>query len=102
VSQAAQENWESRLLGRLLAVRRYPPEAAARDQQGIADVRVTIAADGQVVRASLVKSSGYPVLDTEALAWIRRASPLPPPPGAAPVTLVVPLRFHIDDADDPA
>jgi protein TonB len=102
VSQAAESTWESRLLGRLLAFRRYPQDAVARGEQGTVSLRVTMTSDGTVTDTTLVKSSGYAELDAEAAAWVRRASPLPPPPGGAPVTLVVPLQFHLDDGDDPS
>lgn len=49
--------------------------------------------DGQVAEASLERGSGDPRLDTEALALLQRAGPLPPPPGGRTVQLSVPLVF---------
>ncbi|MBM3584110.1 MAG: energy transducer TonB [Alphaproteobacteria bacterium] len=46
---------------------------------------------GHVIASRLVRSSGFEVLDQEALALIDRASPLPTPD--QPATFVAPLEF---------
>ena len=46
--------------------------------------------------SKIVKSSGSAVLDTEALALIKRAAPFPPPPAAVAdddLSIVVPVRY---------
>ena len=58
----------------------------------------TVGRGGQVLRASLSRSSGHAELDAETLAMIRRAQPLPAfPPEMAQSSLsfTVPIRFAI-------
>jgi protein TonB len=86
------------LLGHLKRFRRYPRQAESARQQGIARIAITLRRSGEVVAAELVHGSGYPALDMEARATVRRASPLPPPDDAIPgdpVTIEVPIDFAI-------
>jgi protein TonB len=60
---------------------RYPAELERRGVRGVAVVKFRVDRSGRVVSAQIAKSSGWPVLDEEAVANIWRASPLPVPPG---------------------
>ncbi len=85
---------------RLHETLRYPPAAREAEQQGVASVTFTMTREGHVLAASLARSSGDPALDTEAVAMIRRADPLPEPPpevAGATLTLNVPVRFSLRD-----
>lgn len=57
--------------------KRYPVLAKARKIQGVAVLSFSINASGGVESLHLVKSSGSELLDEEALATVKRASPLP-------------------------
>jgi protein TonB len=95
---AVPASWTARLFGRLARHKRYPPEAQQRRQEGTPLVRITIDRGGHVLAARLERSSGYPLLDAEALALVRRAQPLPPLPDdmtASTVEVVVPLSFRM-------
>jgi protein TonB len=59
---------------------------------GRADVWVRIGGDGRI--ESLRATAGDPSARTEALALLRRADPLPAPPDARALSLVVPLEFR--------
>jgi periplasmic protein TonB len=59
---------------------RYPAAAERRGVQGVVMVRFRVDRAGHVVSSGIAKSSGSPVLDEEALAILKRASPLPVPP----------------------
>ena len=87
--------WQSRLMAHLARFRHYPPEAERRGFTGVATMRFALDGAGRLVSSSLVRSSGHDDLDQEAMAWLQRAQPLPPPPPdrAAPVQIVVPLNF---------
>ncbi len=91
-------DWQSRVLGRLNAVKRYPSSARARRQQGVALIRFSVDRAGAVDKVTLARSSGFALLDREALALPRRASPLPPPPEDmldVAADLVVPVDFTV-------
>ncbi|SKC74373.1 energy transducer TonB [Paraburkholderia hospita] len=93
-------SWQALLLGRLQQFKRYPADAQARNQQGVAYLRFTMDRKGRVLTFQLEKTSGYTLLDEEALALIQHAQPLPaPPPSVAgdPLELVVPIEFFLKD-----
>jgi protein TonB len=91
-------DWQSRVLGRLNAAKSYPSSARARRQQGVVLIRFTLDRSGAVLAVALAQSSGFALLDREALALPKRASPLPEPPEdmkGQRIELVVPVEFHV-------
>lgn len=56
-------------------------------------VRVAITPDGWIEELVLAESSGLPELDVEAMDLVRRAAPLPAPPGGRAVRLIVPVEI---------
>lgn len=97
-SSAAAADWRARLLGHLKRYRRYPRQAEAARQQGIARIAITLRRSGEVTAVELIHGSGYPLLDQEARATARRASPVPPVDDAIPgdpVTVEVPIDFTL-------
>lgn len=94
----AMADWQGQLLGHLKTFRRYPRQAESARQQGIVLVGITVDRNGQLLKANIRQASGYPLLDAEALATVRRASPLPPPtaeiPGD-PVIAEIPVQFSL-------
>ncbi len=97
-SPDAVPNWQASLLGRLEQFKRYPRSARLRRQQGVVYLRFTMDRRGKVLSARIDRSSGFDVLDKEALALVHRAQPLPPPPPAVPgdpIRLVVPVQFAL-------
>ncbi len=92
-------NWQGLLLARLEQFKRYPEEARSRGQQGVSCLRFTMDRDGHVLSARIEKSSGFDLLDKEALALIQRAQPLPKPPPEIQgerLELAVPIQFFLD------
>lgn len=80
---------------------KYPPVAARRGWEGTAEVLLKISADGRVAGITLGKSSGRPVLDEEALAMVRRATPLPQAPEdlrGRELTVTVPIVFRLRES----
>lgn len=55
----------------------YPHQARKDGIEGRPYVRFSINSNGEVTSVELVRSSGYSLLDEEALSAIRRASPFP-------------------------
>lgn len=97
--QNIRMNWRGRLQGHLTNFKRYPFDARKKRQEGTATIRFVVNQDGYVLSAKLINSSGIGVLDTEALAAIKRAQPLPKPPAEliphGQITLTLPVGFNI-------
>jgi periplasmic protein TonB len=97
-SQAVVKRWESALVAHIERFKRYPAEARAHDERGVARVAFTIDRDGWVRASHVVQSSGSPTLDAETLAMLDRAQPMPRPPAQLAgneLSFVVPVRFNI-------
>jgi protein TonB len=88
--------YAKKLFSHLARRQRYP--AAAERARVTGTVRLSIAIDrsGGLAAARVAKGSGHAVLDAEALATARRASPYPKPPegvGGKTYGFAVTLRF---------
>ncbi len=97
--QQIKMDWRSRLQGHLMGFKRYPPIAKKQRQQGIATIRFVVNREGYVLSSQLINSSGVAILDSEALALIKRAQPLPKPPAGVlshgQITLELPIGFDL-------
>ncbi len=95
----SQYGWLAELLRRrtksLLA---YPHMARTQGWEGIVVVRTTINSDGDLVDATVTKSSGYVALDEDALELMRRVCPihLPQDLGKSQITMSIPIRYKIE------
>jgi protein TonB len=90
--------WEGLVLGALNKVKRYPGTAQRLRQQGVPYIRFVMDREGKVLSVRLERSSGFPVLDNEAVALPERAQPLPKPPDDVPgdeIELVVPIEYFL-------
>jgi len=95
--RAAVQNWQSLLVSKLERAKRYPSEARARGEQGVAQLAFSIDRGGGVHHARIAQSSGSSLLDRETLLLLERAQPLPPPPveiTGAQIAVVVPIRYN--------
>lgn len=68
----------------------YPHKAFERKIEGISTVRFSIDKSGKLVTNRIIKSSGYDVLDREAVSVVRAATPFEPFPQS-----IVLSRLHI-------
>jgi TonB family protein len=70
-----------RILGmiraKILRAKRYPHDARQQGIEGICGVLFAINPDGSLKLVRLMESSGFAVLDQEALATVERAAPFP-------------------------
>lgn len=92
-SSMSMATWRGMVMAHLHRNKRYSGAGA----HGTATVAFTIDRSGRVVSARLIRSSGNGVLDQEAVALARRASPVPAPPanvGGRTVLLTLPLRLR--------
>ncbi|HCU24261.1 MAG TPA: hypothetical protein DF383_04510 [Deltaproteobacteria bacterium] len=78
---------------RIMRAKRYPIQARNEGLEGICGISFEIGPSGGVTYVTLTKSSGYAVLDNEALATVRRAAPFPY--YAGPIRFS--LRFDLQD-----
>lgn len=94
----AAADWKSRLVAQLERNKRYPQEAQLRGDRGTVHVTFSVDRSGGVHRVRVVRGSGSSLLDRDALAWVERSQPLPPPPPELPgaqIPVDVPLRYNM-------
>ena len=87
--------WQRQLVAQLERHKRYPSNA--HGALGEANLAFRIDRQGRVLSSRIVRSSGSPALDEEALALVKRAQPLPAPPAGMTdqqLSFVVPIRYH--------
>lgn len=80
--------------------KRYPAQAMASGWAGTADIRVEVGSDGRPRPATLVRSSGYEVLDRAALTMIdagAQRARLPESLLGKAFAVVLPVVFNLDD-----
>ncbi|MDR1873258.1 MAG: energy transducer TonB [Deltaproteobacteria bacterium] len=90
--------YKSQISRKLNQFKKYPTAAMARNLKGVAKVSFRVTASGRVLGARLVASSGYAVLDEEAMALLKRCSPFPAIPkdlGLSELELNVPISFSV-------
>lgn len=95
-------NWRGLLQGHLAKYKRYPREASRRRHEGVVQVGFSIDPQGSITNSKVFKSSGSVFLDKEAIALLKRASPLPKPPAMlmgdkASISLVFPIDFNLSE-----
>lgn len=77
-----RESYGRKVSGHVQRYKRYPDAAARGGMKGAVKVSISIGGSGNLASARVTSSSGYPVLDSEALATVRRAAPYPKPPAS--------------------
>jgi protein TonB len=95
---ALGDDYLERLRRWLARYKRYPEDARARQEEGEVVVAFVLARDGTVLEAGIERSSGHPSLDRAALAMLRAASPVPPPPPqfrGERLPLALPVAYEI-------
>jgi len=73
----------------------YPMMARRRGWSGQVEVSFTIDPDGSVTDLKVFSTSGFPILDEQAMTAILRSAPFNPPPPRA-VELVMPVTFRLN------
>jgi protein TonB len=90
-------SWMGGLSKHLQRFESYPTSARAHNIQGVVLISISISRDGHVVERHIVRSSGHPDLDAEAMALVERAQPMPAFPASMTQSeaddIEVPLRF---------
>ncbi len=101
VAEAVWLDGYGRTLSTLIArFQRYPHVALLRGWQGTAQLQLVLSATGKVLSTVVLRSSGFEVLDNQALEMVQRAAPFPQAPQALrgrEVTVTVPIVFKLND-----
>lgn len=98
---APPSDWLRAIAAWLAEHRNYPAGARRAGEQGVVVLRLTVARDGAVLQASVLRGSGYRDLDAASLAVLRGAH-LPAassPEAPAEITLRVPIRYALENSD---
>jgi protein TonB len=98
MAAAALASYNQLVAAHLQRFKQYPSSSKAAGEQGVSKVSFTLSRGGQVLSDRLAGSSGYPALDAETVAMVRRAQPFPPMPPElkqASMGFTVPIRFSV-------
>lgn len=90
--------YTQQLGARVNEARRYPPLARMRGWQGTAVLDIGVGAGGEVISLSVASTSGFDLLDQQAMAMVRDAQPLPAPSvdsGSLPLLVQLPVTFSL-------
>ncbi|QFU14873.1 TonB family protein [Microvirga thermotolerans] len=93
------DSYRSRVMAHLARYKLYPEAARRQRMRGRVLVTFGLDAGGRVTGVSLSGSSGHGLLDAEALAMVRRASPFPPIPpenGQASASFTAPIVYDMN------
>jgi periplasmic protein TonB len=83
---------------RIEALKRYPSFAKSRKWEGKVVIEADISESGDIVRVQVAESSGHTVLDDEAMAVVRKSSPVPLryELGQSFITIRVPIVYKLN------
>ncbi|WP_281966478.1 energy transducer TonB family protein [Roseovarius nanhaiticus] len=86
---AAASNYPGLVMRKISGVRK-----PRMSQSGSARVSFSVASSGALAGVSIARSSGRAALDREALRFIQRAAPFPPPPASAQRSFAIDIEFR--------
>jgi len=79
-TQEAMLRYQDMVKQKIQEVRRYPLWAKKQEFQGVVHITFVVLSNGEVKNVIIKNSSGFNILNNEALATIKRASPFSPFP----------------------
>lgn len=98
-TKVAQEKFLDLLSRHIAKFQRYPRLAQRRGWEGKTVLNVKLTGEGDLILKNISISSGFKILDNEAIKMIDRAMPLPVPPELLKnkiLTIYVPIKFEIN------
>jgi len=96
---AARRGYAERLARAIAQHKRYPQVARMRGWQGEVLVNLKLNDSGAVLESRIERSSGYEILDKQALEMVSKAAPFPPPPEilkSSVFNIQVPVSFKLE------
>ena len=97
--RAAESSYNSKVLAKLRAAKKYPSAARGKGIEGTAVLSFTISSSGRLTSARVVRGAGHALLDSAVLAMARNAAPFPAFPSSiskSQMTFSVPVQFKIN------
>jgi len=91
-------NYQKAVKEKIENCKRYPKWARKQGFEGTVHLKFTILSTGAVKDIKIIKSSGFNILDKEAISTVKRASPFPPIPkkiNCSTLTIEVSLVFQL-------
>ena len=97
--RAAESSYNSKVLARLRAAKKYPAAARGKGIEGTAVLSFTISSSGRLTSARVIRGAGHAILDSAVLSMARNAAPFPAFPSSiskSQMTFSVPVQFKIN------
>lgn len=97
--RAAEQSYNSKVLARVRAAKKYPAAARGKGIEGTAVLSFTISSSGRLTSARVVRGAGHALLDSAVLSMAHSAAPFPPFPSSiskSQMTFSVPVQFKIN------
>lgn len=94
----AKGQYGNSLWGAISKQKRYPKIAQMRGWQGETTIELQLDGNGKLKSKKIIQSSGYEILDKQALEMVEKALPFPAPPEALRglnFTITVPIPFKL-------
>lgn len=96
--EVVRSNYGNELSREFAKHKQYPRVARMRGWQGTSRIELQIDATGAVTAINILESSGFEILDKQAIESVQKALPLPPIPEelrGKDFTIVVPMKFSL-------
>ena len=93
-------NYLNLVISKIQKAKRYPLQARKEKIEGEVKLKFLINSRGELESAELVSSSGFEILDREALEMLHRAVPFPPLPEEIKergLELNLKVKFHLEE-----
>ncbi len=100
-TSAARDSYGNTLWGAIGKYKQYPKIAQMRGWQGDVLVELQLDSNGKLKSKKIIQSSGYDVLDKQALDMVEKAAPFPMPPEAlrgSSFSIKVPIPFKLESS----
>jgi len=93
VPTSVSPEWRQALAGWLSRHKAYPEEARRRGIEGVVVVRFSVDRNGHVIDATVLRGSGFPLLDDATVTMLRGAT-VPAPTGLTGGQTTVSIQVH--------
>ncbi|MBO7476128.1 MAG: energy transducer TonB, partial [Campylobacter sp.] len=101
-AKALKASWQGLIKRHVNKFKKYPQKARRMGKEGIVTISVSIDKNGNVLSASIKKSSEFADLDEAGLELFKKASPIPAAPSEiigmnSQMTFNMPINYNLKD-----